>query len=69
MFEEVAYCKRIVMKRFNKQLKLTENDELRFKQMDECHICGDRYNDKDVRFETIVTLWENSGAQLIKNIT
>ena len=50
MFEEVEYCEGIVMKRFNKQFKMTENDELRFEQMDECHICGDRYNDKDVCF-------------------
>ena len=28
---------------------MTENDELHFKQMDECHICGNRYTDKDVR--------------------
>ena len=68
MLEEVEYCKGIVKKRFNKPLKMTENDELRFKQMDECHICGNRYTDKDVR-ETIVTLRENSGAQLIKNVT
>ena len=49
MLEEVKYCKGIVKKRFNKPLKMTENDELRFKQMDECHICGNRYTDKDVR--------------------
>ena len=49
MLEEVEYCKGIVKKRFNKPLKMTENDELRFKQMDECHICGNRYTDKDVR--------------------
>ena len=41
MLEEVEYCKGIVKKGFNKPLKMTENDELRFKQMDECHICGD----------------------------
>ena len=46
--EEVEYCKGIVKKRFNKPLKMTENDELRFKQMDECHICGNRYTDKGV---------------------
>ena len=28
---------------------ITENDELRFKQMDKCHICGNRYTDKDMR--------------------
>ena len=49
MLEEVEYCKGIVKKRFNKPLKMTENDELRFKQNNECHICGDRYTDKDVR--------------------
>ena len=48
MLEEVEYFKGIVMKRFNKPLKMTENDELRFKQMDECHICGDIYTGKDV---------------------
>ena len=48
MLEEVEYFKGIVMKRFNKPLKMTENDELRFKQMDECHICGDRYTGKDL---------------------
>ena len=49
MLEEVEYCEGIVKKRFNKPLKMTENDELRFKQIDECHICGNRYTDKDVR--------------------
>ena len=49
MLEEVEHCKCIVKKRFNKPLKMTENDKLRFKQMDECHICGNRYTDKDVR--------------------
>ena len=68
MLEEVEYCKGI-KKRFNKPLKMTENDELRFKQMDECHICGNRYTAKTRVLETIVTLRENSGAQLIQNVT
>ena len=49
MLEEVECCKSILKKRFNKPLKMTESDELRFKQMDECHSCGNRYTDKDVR--------------------
>ena len=48
MLEEVEYCKGI-KKRFNKPLKITENDELCFKLMDGRHICGKRYTDKDVR--------------------
>ena len=48
MLEEVEYCKAIVKKRFNKPLKMTENDELCFKLMDKCHICNKKYTDKDV---------------------
>ena len=49
MLEEVEYCKGIVKKRFNKPLKMTKNDELCFKLMGGCHICGKRYTDKGVR--------------------
>ena len=49
MLEEVEYCKGIVKKRFNKPLKMTENDEFCFKLMDKCHICSEKYTDKDVR--------------------
>ena len=48
MLEEVEYCKGIIKKRFNKPLKMTENDEPCFKLMDKCHICGEKYTDKDV---------------------
>ena len=49
MPEEVEYCKTVVKKRFNKPLVMIEDDELRFKLMDNCHICGNKYTDKDVR--------------------
>ena len=49
MLEEVEYCKAVVKKRFNKPLVMTENDEMRFKLMDKCHICGEKHTDKDVR--------------------
>ena len=48
MLEEVEYCKAVVKKRFNKPLKMTKNDELCFKLVDKCHICGKEYTDKDV---------------------
>ena len=28
---------------------MTEDDEMRFKLMDKCHICGEKYTDRDVR--------------------
>ena len=49
MLEEVEYCTAVVKKRFNKPLKMTENDEMLFKLMDKCHICDTEYTNKDVR--------------------
>ena len=48
MLEEVEYCKAVIKKHFNKPLVMTEVDEQHFKTMDGCHICGDKYTDKDV---------------------
>ena len=49
MLEEVEYCKAVIKKRFNKPLVMTEVDEQHFKTMDGCHICGEKYTDKDMR--------------------
>ena len=49
MLEEVEYCKDVIKKHFNKPLVMTEVDEQHFKTMDGCHICGEKYTDKDVR--------------------
>ena len=48
MLEEVKYCKTVIKKHFNKPLVMTEVDEQSFKTMDGCHICGEKYTDKDV---------------------
>ena len=49
MVEEVEYCKAVIKKHFNKPLVMTEVNEQHFKTMDWCHICGEKYTDKDVR--------------------
>ena len=49
MLEEVEYCKNVIKKHFNKPLVMIDNDEQCFKTMDGCHICGEKYADKDVR--------------------
>ena len=49
MLEEVEHCKAVIKKHFNKPLVMTEVDEQCFKNMDGCHICGEKYTDKDVR--------------------
>ena len=49
MLEEVKYCKAVIKKHFNKPLVMTEVDKQCFKTMDGCHICGEKYTDKDVR--------------------
>ena len=42
-------CKAVIKKHFNKPLVMAEVDEQHFKTMDGCHICGEKYTDKDVR--------------------
>ena len=49
MLEEVEYCKAVIKKHFSKPLVMTEVNEQHFKNMDRCHICGEKYTDKDVR--------------------
>ena len=48
MLEEVEYCKAVIKKQFNKPLVMTEDDEQCFITMDGCHICGEKYDEKDV---------------------
>ena len=49
MLDEVKYCKKIVKQQFNKPLKMTKEDEDKFKIADECHICNNKYTDEDIR--------------------
>ena len=49
MLKEVEYCKAVIKKHFNKPLVMTDVDEQHFKTMDGCHICGEKYTDKDVQ--------------------
>ena len=49
MLDEVKYCKKVMKKEFNKPLKMTKDDEEKFKKADECHICNKKYNKTDVR--------------------
>ena len=69
MLEELEYCKGIVKKRFTKPLIMTENDELCFKVMDNAIFEVKSILTKTCVLEIIVTLQENSEAQLTKNVT
>ena len=70
MLQEVEYCKTVIKKHFNKPLVMTEDDEQRFRTMDVCHICGEKYTDKDMHVrETIDTSLGNLEAQLTKSVT
>lgn len=48
MLKEVQYCQKIMKSEFNNPLELTDEDEQEFKTAEECHICGQKYSDKDV---------------------
>ena len=49
LLDEVKYCKKVMKQQFNKPLKMTKDDDIRFKKSEECHICGKKYTDKDIR--------------------
>ena len=49
MLEEVKYCKKVMKKEFNKQLKMTKHNEDEFQKANKCHICEKEYNTTDVR--------------------
>ena len=49
MLEEVEYCKAVIKEQFNKPLVMTKDDEQCFITMGGCHICGEKYDEKDVR--------------------
>ena len=48
MLKEVEYCKAVIKKRFNKPLVMTEDDEQHFRTINGCHICCEKYTNKDV---------------------
>ena len=39
MLEEVEYCKKMVKRHFNKNLKATNDDLRNFNESSECYIC------------------------------
>ena len=49
MLEEVKYCKKAMKTFFNKPLKMTKEDEEEFKKATTCHICNEKYTEKDIR--------------------
>ena len=49
MLKEVEHCKKVVKTKFNKPLIMTDEDEANFEAMNHCHICGNKYTDKDGR--------------------
>ena len=49
MLDEVKYCKNVIKKEFNKPLRMTKDDEEKFKKAKECHICNKKYTDKDIQ--------------------
>ena len=69
MLEEVKYCKAVIEEHFNKPLVMTEADEQHFKTMDGCHICGEKYTDKDVHVRDHCHITGKFRGQLTKSVT
>ena len=43
MLKEVKYCREVKEKNFNKELKMTKDDEEKFIEADRCHICEQKF--------------------------
>ena len=43
MLEEVEYCKKMIKKHFNKNLKMTDEDMDNFNRSNKCYICNEKY--------------------------
>ena len=49
MLNEVKYCRTIIKNKFNKPLRMTQENENDFQKATSCHICGKQYNKSDLR--------------------
>ena len=49
MLNAVQYCEKLIKTKFNKPLKMSSEDEQHFNAAIECHICGKKYTNKDIR--------------------
>ena len=49
MLSEVEYCQKMIATEFQKPLQMTDEEEELFKAAEECHICGGKYLDTEVR--------------------
>ena len=49
MLSEVEYCQKMISSEFHKPLQMADEEEKLFKVAEECHICGQKYLDTEVR--------------------
>ena len=49
MLSEVEYCQKMIATEFQKPLQMTDEEEELLKVAEECHICGKKYLDNEVR--------------------
>ena len=49
MLKEVHYCEKLIKTKFKKPLKISSEDEQNFNAANECHICGKKYTNEDIR--------------------
>ena len=43
MLKEVRYCQKVIKEKFDKELKMTKEDEEKFQKADRCHICEEKF--------------------------
>ena len=48
MLSEMQHCQKIIATKFKKPLQMTDEDEQHFQAAEECHICNQKYSNKDL---------------------
>ena len=51
MLKEVEYCRKTISTKFKKPIQMTDEKEILLRQVEQCHICGQKYKEmeKEIR--------------------
>lgn len=66
MREETEYCQETIKSKFNKPLRMSQDEEKEFKVAEMCHICVQQFKEKDVKVRDHCQLRENIEALHIR---
>lgn len=52
MLKEVEYCRKTISTKFKKPIQMTDEKEILLRQVEQCHICGQKYKEWRKKLES-----------------